>query len=95
MTAATAMVPFDPKAAVFWSNLVEAAYSTFYINPGNPNPQPPAFPAGWTCVATLQVDLNRSAPTTSLAGFCAGQRPDGHRLPRHRRPGGFTTATRS
>ena len=44
MTAAVAMVPYDPKAAVFWSNLVEAAYSTFYNNPGNPNPQPPAFP---------------------------------------------------
>lgn len=57
MTNATAMVPYDPKAAVFWSNLVEAAYSTFYNNPGNPNPQPPAFPPGWTYVATLQVDL--------------------------------------
>ena len=43
---------------MFWSNLVEAAYSTFYNNPGNnPNPQPPAFPPGWTYVATLQVDL--------------------------------------
>lgn len=57
MAATTAMVPYDPKAAVFWSNLVEAAYSTFDNNPGNVNPQPPAFPAGWSYVATLQVDL--------------------------------------
>lgn len=51
------MVPYDPQPAVFWSNLVESAYATFYNNPGHPNPQPPAFPSGWTFIANLQVDL--------------------------------------
>jgi len=51
------MIPYDPQAAVVWSDLVESAYTTFYNNPGNPNPQPPAFPSGWTFVANLQVDL--------------------------------------
>lgn len=57
MTNATTMVPYSPQVAVFWSNLVELAYSTFASNSGNPNPQPPTFPSGWTFVANLQVDL--------------------------------------
>lgn len=57
MTSATKMVPYSPQVAVFWSNLVELAYSTFASNPGNPNPQAPTFPSGWTFVANLQVDL--------------------------------------
>ena len=56
-SSAAAMVAYDPQAAVFWSNLVEQAYATFYNNPGNPNPQPPVFPSGWKFVANLQVDL--------------------------------------
>ena len=87
MTNAVAMVPYDPKAAVFWSNLVEAAYSTFYNNPGNPNPQPPAFPPGWTYVATLQVDLQLLGTYYFIGWILRGSSGQyAIVLPRHRRP---------
>jgi len=60
------MIPYSTASAVFWSNFVEQAYANF--TPSNPNPQPPTFPAGWSFVANLQVDL-RVLGTYYFIGF--------------------------
>jgi C1A family cysteine protease/GH25 family lysozyme M1 (1,4-beta-N-acetylmuramidase) len=74
--------PFDPKAASFYGQFVQAAYSMYSAGPGNLQPKPSAdFPAGFHMAAWVQMnDFLLSSTGPQFYGFVAQSDQDANQF---------------